>query len=153
MKRGFTLVEVLVASIILSLGLLSLLLSMSQCQKMMLASKRFETAQKVLLYGEMRYPVPDPDKVSDDPLKNELLNVRETDAEDIIEDLEIEMDRSALADFEGYTFERTVDDIDDEELARRGGLYVLRTVVRWGGDNRGGKRDEDVMVKFWRRGK
>ena len=153
MRRGFTLIEVLIASILLSLGLLTLLLSMSQSQKMILASKRFETAQKVLLYGEMRYPIPDPSKVDDDPLRNELLNVRETSAEDIIDDLEIEMDRDVLADFNGYTFERSVDDVDDEELARRGGLYVVRTVVRWGGDLRGGKRDEEMVLKFWRNNK
>ena len=151
MRRGFTLIEVLIASILLSLGLLTLLLSMSQSQRMMLASKRFETAQKVLLYGEMRFPVPDPDQVTDDPEKNDLLNIESTSAEEIIDDLEIEMDRKMLADFEGYTFQREVDEIDDEELKRRGGLYVLRTTIRWGGNLRGGKQDEEVVVKFWRK--
>ena len=147
---GFTLVEVLVASIILALGLMGLLASFSQCQRAMVATKRFETAQTVLNYGEMAHPVPPADQVKDDPLKNDLLNIKETDAQELIDDLELDLPRATLSDLEGYTFERTVDDIDQDELKRNGYLYTLRTTVKWGGGH-GEKPDEETVVRFWRK--
>ena len=52
MKRGFTLLEVMIATIILSVGLVVLLTSFMNCQKVMMASQDFETAQYVLSLGE-----------------------------------------------------------------------------------------------------
>ena len=46
-RRGFTLLEVLLASVILGFGLTTILVSMSQSQKMMLSSTYLETAQEV----------------------------------------------------------------------------------------------------------
>lgn len=150
MKRGFTLIEILIATILLSVGLLTVLASMQQSQKMMLASKRYELCQKVLGWGEMLYPIPDPDSVTD-PLTDEKLNITETGAYELATDLEIELTRRQEQDLEGYTFERIVDDIDDEELARLDGIYTIRTIVRWGGNRRGGKRDEEIVIRFWRK--
>ena len=156
-RAGFTLIEVLLASILLSLGLFAVISSMTQSQRLILASRRFELAQKVLVWGEMAHPVPLPDKVTGDPIDDELLNIPETSAEEILSDLEnaevkIELSRAERDDLRTYTFERSVDDIDDEELARRGGLYTIRTKIRWGGKiYGGGKKDEDVIVKFWRK--
>ena len=65
MRSGFTLLEVLLASIILGLGLTAILVSMSQSQKMMLSSSSLETAQEVMDLGDMAYPlenVQDPDQ-------------------------------------------------------------------------------------------
>ena len=45
MKRGFTLIEVLVASVILTLGIVAVLGLFLQSYKLMTASARFETAQ------------------------------------------------------------------------------------------------------------
>ena len=59
MRRGFTLLEVLLAAIILGSGLAAILVSMSQAQRMMLASSRQETAQEVMDLGEMAYPLAD----------------------------------------------------------------------------------------------
>ena len=53
MRSGFTLLEVLLASIILGAGLAAILVSMSQSQKMMLSSSSLETAQEVMDLGEM----------------------------------------------------------------------------------------------------
>ena len=64
MKRGFTLLEVMIATIILSVGLVVLLTSFMNCQKVMMASQDFETAQYVLSLGETAYPLPSPDLVS-----------------------------------------------------------------------------------------
>lgn len=151
-RRGFTLIEVLVASVILTLGLLSVLALFTQSQRMMMASVRFETAQRVLNYFEMVHPVPSPEQVTDDPLDSELLNIQEERAEDLCDQLEIELgpkDRELIAD---YRVTREVDEIDDEEIERNGGIYTLRTTVRWGGNLRGMKPEEEVVVRLWWKG-
>ena len=53
MKKGFTLIEVLVASVILTLGIVAVLGLFLQSYKLMTSSFRFETAQRVLNYFEM----------------------------------------------------------------------------------------------------
>ena len=53
MRRGFTLLEVLLAAIILGSGLAAILVSMSQSQRMMLASARLEAAQEVISLAGM----------------------------------------------------------------------------------------------------
>lgn len=153
MKNGFTLIEVLVASVILTIGLISVLQLFMQSQRMMLASARFETAQRVINYFEMVHPVPTADEVTDDPLQNDVLNIGEERATDLADELEIDLTPQDSRDLRTYTVERVVDDVDDEELERNGGLYVVRTTVKWGGDNYGGKKDEWAVVKLWRKGK
>ncbi len=77
MRSGFTLLEVLLASIILGAGLAAILVSMSQSQKMMLSSSSLETAQEVMDLGEMAYPLSDVQDPDQD------LNVRETKASEL----------------------------------------------------------------------
>ena len=57
MRRGFTLLEVLLATIILGTGLAAILVSMSQSQRMMLSSSYLQTAQEGMDFGVMAYPV------------------------------------------------------------------------------------------------
>lgn len=149
-KSGFSLIEVLIASVILTLGMLSCLMLFSQSQRMMLASQRFEIAQRVLSYGEMVYPIPD--SVTDDPEDNELLNVNEVSAEELAEDLELELSYQDRKDLEGYTFKREVDEppTDDEEFKRIGEIYTIRTTVTWGKGFRGEKPETETVVKLWR---
>ena len=153
-RRGFTLLEVMCATIILSLGLVALLTAFMQCQRIMRTTQGFETAQYVLMLGETLYPLPSPDLVSDDPLDSELLNIDETPALKLAEDLEIDRDlsRERREELEYYTFERTVDEIDDEELERSGYLYTVRTTVAWGG-KRGMNRNETTVLTLWRKKK
>ena len=47
-RRGFTVLEVLLATIILGFGLTAILLSMTQAQKTMLGSAYLETVQEVM---------------------------------------------------------------------------------------------------------
>jgi len=125
-KDGFTLIEVLIATMILSMGLLVLMTGLGNCAKMILLAKDFQRAQYVFSLGELKYPV------------------EETD--DVEKDLPVAPDSSLV---EKYDFERTVDEkvlatneVDDE-------LYTVRTIVSWGrGDN---QREE--LVRYVRKGK
>ena len=152
-RRGFTLLEVMCATIILSLGLVALLTAFMQCQRIMRTTQGFETAQYVLMLGETLYPLPSPDLVSDDPLDSELLNIEETPALKLAQDLEIDRDlsRERREELEYYTFERTVDEVDDEELERSGYLYTVRTVIRWGHVRRSKDRSEMTVITLWRK--
>ena len=152
-RRGFTLLEVMCATIILSLGLVALLTAFMQCQRIMRTTQGFETAQYVLMLGETLYPLPSPDLVTDDPLDSELLNIEETPAMKLAQDLEIDQDlsRDRREELEYYTFERTVDEVDDEELERSGWLYTVRTVIRWGHVRRSKDRSEMTVITLWRK--
>ena len=154
-RGGFTLLEVMCATIILSLGLVALLTAFMQCQRIMQATQGFETAQYVLMLGETLYPLPDPDQVSDDPINNELLNIDETPALKLAEDLDIdsELSRERREELDTYTFERAVDEIDDEELERSGYLYTVRTTVWWGNARRDEDRNQTTVITLWRKKK
>jgi hypothetical protein len=119
----------------------------------MRTSQGCQTAQYVLTRGETLYPLPDPDQVSDDPLDNELLNIEETEAMKLASDLEIDGDLSheRREELDTYTFERSVDEIDDEELERSGYLYTVRTTVRWGKTRRDEDRNETTVITLWRK--
>ena len=153
-RAGFTLMEVLIAAVMLAVGCIAILSCMMQCQRMMLASKRFESAQLVLQLGEMAYPIPDPSQVTtsgEDIINDELLNVRETSAEDLLRELEMELPRTEREQLQDYTFERKVDETDEEILKWNGGIYAIRSTVRWGGSNYGAKREELNVIKLWRK--
>ena len=152
-RRGFTLLEVMCATIILSLGLVALLTAFMQCQRIMRTTQGFETAQYVLMLGETLYPLPSPDLVTTDPIDSDLLNIDETPALKLAQDLEIDRDlsRERREELEYYTFERTVDEVDDEELERSGFLYTIRTVIRWGHTRRSKDRSETTVITLWRK--
>ena len=154
-RRGFTLLEVMIATIILSIGLVVLLTSFTNCQKVMKASQDNETAQYVLAIGETVYPIPSPDLVTGDPLDDEQLNIQPTSAEELLDDLDIpasDMPKDRRDELSAYTFERTVDKIDDDELKRAGYLYTLRTKVRWGSTRlREEERPKLEVLTLWRK--
>ena len=156
-RSGFTLLEVMIATIILSIGLLVLLTSFSNCQKVMKASQDHETAQYVLSLGETVYPIPSPDLVTGDPLEDEQLNIQETTAEDLLDELDLpssELPKDRRDELSSYTFERAVDEVDDEELERAGFLYTLRTRVRWGSTRlRDEERPKLEVLTLWRKKK
>ena len=154
LRAGFTLMEVLIAAVMLAVGCIAILSCMMQCQRLMLASKRFESAQLVLQLGEMAHPIPDPSQVTtsgEDVMSDDLLNVSETAALDLVSELEMELPRAEREQLQDYTFERTVDETDDEILQWNGGIYAIRSTVRWGGNNYGAKREELNVIKLWRK--
>lgn len=148
MRRAFTLLEVLLAAVILGFGLTTILVSMTQSQKMMLASTYLETAQEVMDLGDMAYPLSD----VKDPDKD--LDVPETKASDLWEMIagDVRMSRAQEEKFHSYTWERVALNRNDneEDLHRLGDLYTVLVTVRWG-DRRRGDGEEESYVTFWRK--
>lgn len=150
MRRGFTLLEVLLASIILGLGLVTILVSMSQSQKMMLSSSYLETAQEVMDLGDMAYPLAD---VKDPEQDLDVREMKATELWDIVAGAHgPKMTREQEDKFHDYTWERVALNLkdSDEDIQRLGNLYTVRIIVRWG-SGRTSKREEEGYVTFWRK--
>jgi prepilin-type N-terminal cleavage/methylation domain-containing protein len=148
MRRGFTLLEVLLAAVILGFGLTTILVSMSQSQKMMLSSTDLETAQEVMDLGEMAYPLSD----VKDPDKD--LDVEEQKATELWEKIapDVRLSKAQEEKFHGFTWQREALNRNDseEDLKRIGNLYTVRITVKWG-DRRRGNGEEESYVTFWRK--
>ena len=147
-RRGFTLLEVLLAALILGLGLAGILVSMSQAQKMMLSSTMLETAQEVFDLGEMAYPLED---VTDE----DDIDVRETKPTELWDLVtEERMTNEQREKFHGYTWERENLDrnLSDDDDKRMNGLRRVRITVKWGDRGKGnGKTDTETYVTLWRK--
>lgn len=150
MSRGFTLLEVLLATIMLGFGLTAILVSMSQSQRMMLSSTDLETAQEVMDLGEMAYPLSDVQDPDQD------LDVPETKATELWEMIagDVRLTSAQEDKFHGFTWEREALNRTDseEDIKRLGNLYTVRITVTWGERGRGsGKKQEESYVTFWRK--
>ena len=146
MRRGFTLLEVLIATIILGVGLTTVIISMSQAQQVMLGPTYLETAQEVMDLGDMAYPLADVTDPEDE------LEVEETRASELWEKIsDIRLTDAQDEKFHGYTWKREwLNKNDDEEIERLGGLHIVKVTVRWGDDRRG-NHEEESYVTFWRK--
>jgi prepilin-type N-terminal cleavage/methylation domain-containing protein len=147
MRKGFTLLEVLLASVILGLGLMTIIASMVQAQNMMISSTYLQTAQEVMDFGDMAYPLSD----VKDPERD--LDVRETKATELWEKFagDVRLTNEQYEKYREYTWEReALNRKDEDEVKRLGNLYTVRVTVRWG-DRRRGNGEEESYVTFWRK--
>ena len=148
MRAGFTLLEVLLAAILLGFGLTGILLSMAQSQKMMLSQTELETAQEVMDLGEMAYPLEEVVEEGD-------LDVRETRATELWGLVSDErLTREQQDKFRGFTWERENLDRNpsDDDLRRLNNLYRVRVTVTWGARGQGrGKKEQESFVTLWRK--
>ncbi|MBP5321542.1 MAG: prepilin-type N-terminal cleavage/methylation domain-containing protein [Kiritimatiellae bacterium] len=133
---GFTLIEILIATVILSLGLVGLMGGLGNCARMMGLSKEFQDAQYVFSLGERCYPIPPVEEITE-PEEDERLNIDPVTAEEMMNDLEMEVSRETLENYEGFTFERSVDEKELETGEEDDNLYLLRTRVSWGSGKEG----------------
>lgn len=129
-KEGFSLVEVLLASVILGVGLMVIFTGLTPCLAMITASKRIQEVRMVFDLAKIKYPM--------------------TEFEEI-EDLVVEEDSELVGDedyrFETqYTFSRTIDEKVIEDEMFDDGLFVMRTKVSWG---EGDDACEEIVELVW----
>ena len=97
---GLTLVEVMLAVCLLSIGLTVLMTAVSRCLAVIKISKKYQTSQWVLGMGELDYPL----------IETNDLKALEVDGERYLDE---------------YIFSREVEEEDEDE----DGLYVVRTKI------------------------
>ncbi|HPO38110.1 MAG TPA: prepilin-type N-terminal cleavage/methylation domain-containing protein [Kiritimatiellia bacterium] len=148
-RDGFTLIEILLATMILATGLFSLMVGLGNCAQMMALSKEYQDAQFVFSLGERCYPIPPNDEITD-PEEDERLNIDPVGAEEMIDDLQMEVSREMRETYKDFTFERTVEEKELETNEEDDGLYVLRTRISWGSGKEGYYEE---LVRLIRKGK
>jgi prepilin-type N-terminal cleavage/methylation domain-containing protein len=138
-RAGFTLVEILIATMILSIGIMVLLTGVGNCAKMMLLSKQFQEVQYIFTLVDLKYPIEATDNVEED------VKVDSVSATELVETASPQM-REVL---ERYTFERTVDERELETNQVDDGLFIVRSIVTWGPDD----DDREELLRYVRQTK
>ena len=148
MRRGFTLLEVLLAAVILGMGLAGLLVAMSQSQRLMQTMPDMMTAQEVMDMGDMAYPLAEVEDEDD-------IDVRETRVDElwriIAGDHGPRMTNEQEEKYHGFRWsrERIDPNMNDDDLKRLGYLHRVRVTVTWGDRFRGEKNSESYVTR-WR---
>jgi len=105
-RGGFTLLEVFLAVILMSVGFVAMLTAVSRCLAVMRSAKNYQTAQWTLNKGELDYPL-----VTTNDVKTLAVSPHEYE--------------------NGFSYSREVEDDDDKDQ-----LFVVRTRVSWADHSR-----------------
>ena len=124
MKKGFTLIEVLMAVVILGTVMVGLLQGMTQSLRVFSFSSRIGELQRVLDAGDLLYPI-----------RIQVISDPE-------EDLTVAADRG-IAD--GYTYERSSVKLQEEGATTDDYLYLVTTTVKYGS---GGGENELTVERY-----
>jgi prepilin-type N-terminal cleavage/methylation domain-containing protein len=123
-RTGFTLIEILIATMILSTGIMVLLTGVGNCAKMMTISKQFQETQYIFSLVDLKYPIEATKDVEND------VPVESVSAIELLENPSQQMQEI----LERYTFERTVDERELETNQVDDRLFIVRSIVSWGPD-------------------
>ena len=128
-RSGMTLVEVLLAAMLLGLGMMTIFTSLSRCLRLIQASRDVQKMQLAFDRGNLAHPMADIQ--SDDDMEKLLV-----EDDDLGEGLE------------NYVFTRTFDEKkkpeDDKEFNDH--LFTVRTTVSWG---EGEDAREEIVELIW----
>ena len=120
-KRGFTLIEILLAVVILGTVLTGLMQAFSQNLGAFMLSRRVHALQEVMDLGNLEYPF----KFTNDP----------------VTELDVPSDSSFK---DGYTYERWCEEPEDELED----LYLVTTLVKFGSGGGGNELRVERYVYF-----
>lgn len=118
-KKGLTLIEVLIALVILSVGVSSMMMAMSKCLSVVRTARNREMARGLFQRVDIENPI------------------ERVDIEELSESGDFD-------DLEGYTWFRDIVVVDEEE---RPGLFIVTTRIQW--SERGRDAFEEItMYKY-----
>ena len=118
-KMGMTLIEVLIALVILSVGVSSMMMAMSKCLSVVRTARNREVARGLFLRVDIEYPI-------------ENIDIAELS------------ESGDFDDVEGFTWSRDILTVDEEE---RPGLFLVTTRIQWA--ERGRNAFEEItMYKY-----
>ena len=115
-KNGLTLIEVLIALVILSVGVSSLMVAMSRCLSVVRTARNREVARGLIMRVDVEYPI------------------ESIDMADMY-------DSGDFDDVEGHEWFREILEVDPEQ---RPGLFLVTTRVQW--SERGRDAFEEITV-------
>ncbi len=124
-RRGLTLIEVLLAVAILGMGIVMMLTAISRCLRVLQASAEYHDVLWALSAGEVEFPM--------------IQTERDEDMEP--DDFEV-----SAEDFDGFRYERLVEDpyesAEDSEVR----LIVIKTRISWMGRS---KEKAEEITRYW----
>ena len=118
-SAGFTLMEVMLATLILAMGLGMVLVAVSQCLGVARAARIFDTTRELLARVEAESPV------------------------EIAEEIEDVADSGSFDDpkLHGYTWQREIEPVGEEKY----GLFKVTTTVTWAEND---KESSETLVTY-----